>query len=144
MEILKKFIEENKNQDIFKIVKNLWIKLEYIDYIESNGCCINIFWENYILINQNLDEKWTLFTIWHELCHFLLWEKGFSINTNFATKDFTEKRADRFSVDLLAPTEKIKELENENLDIFQLSNYFSVPEEKLAIKLREIYPGFTF
>lgn len=141
--ILKEFIENNKNRDVFSIIKDLWVEIEYINYIETNWCCIDIFWKNYILINKNLNKEWVNFTIWHEICHFLLWEKWFSININFAKKDFIEKRADNFAVDLLIDSKELKEqIEVYWADIFQLEKIFLLPAEKILLKIKRLYPNY--
>ncbi len=144
-EILEDFIKNNQGKDIYKIINNLWIEIDFVDYIDVNWCCIDFFWKSFILINKNLSQKLALFTIWHELCHFLLWEKWFSLQISFNKKDFIERRADRFALDLLIPTSEMIELvEVYNYDIFQLENYFWIPAEKIAIKLKDFYKNLNF
>lgn len=134
--ILRKFLNENQWRDIYDIIEELWINLVHEDFLDANWLYLNIFWENYIFVKKWLSKKMERFTLWHELCHFLLWESWFSINLDFHRKSIIEKRADDFSVSLFCWNDSnIINNYNDYENIPTLSNLYWIPEKFIEKKL---------
>ena len=134
--ILRKFLNENQWRDIYDIIEELWINLVHEDFLDANWLYLNIFWENYIFVKKWLSKKMERFTLWHELCHFVLWESWFSINLDFHRKSIIEKRADDFSVSLFCWNDSnIINNYNDYENIPTLSNLYWIPEKFIEKKL---------
>lgn len=143
-DVLEDFLKENKWKDIYKIISELWISLEFIDYWDANWLYMNIFWENYIFVKKWLSKKMERFTLWHELCHFLLWESWFSINLDFHRKSIIEQRADEFSSHIFATDEDLKEAYLEYENIPTLSDIFLLPENIIEKRLNKLFKNYNF
>ncbi len=138
--ILRKFLNENQWRDIYDIIKELWINLVHEDFLDANWLYLNIFWENYIFVKKWLSKKMERFTLWHELCHFLLWESWFSINLDFHRKSIIEQRADDFSVSLFCWNDSnIINNYNDYENIPTLSNLYWIPEKFIEKKLNILF-----
>ena len=143
-DVLEDFLEENKQKDIYRIISELWINLEFIDYWDANWLYMNIFWIDYIFIKNGLDKKKERFILGHELCHFLLWESGFSMNLDFYSKNIMEQRADEFSSHIFATDEDIKEAYSEYENIPTLSDIFWLPENIIEKRLNKLFKSYNF
>ena len=138
--ILRKFLNENQWRDIYDIIEELWINLVHEDFLDANWLYLNIFWENYIFVKKWLSKKMERFTLWHELCHFLLWESWFSINLDFHRKSVIEQRADDFSVSLFCWSDSnIINNYNDYENIPTLSNLYWIPEKFIEKKLNILF-----
>ena len=143
-DVLEDFLEENKQKDIYRIISELWINLEFIDYWDANWLYMNIFLKDYIFIKNGLDEKKERFILGHELCHFLLWESGFSMNLDFYSKNIMEQRADEFSSYIFASDKDVKEAYLEFENIPTLSDIFWLPENIIEKRLNKLFKNYNF
>lgn len=136
---MREFIDEYKSSDlpvdIESIVSKIWLVIEYFPFDSINGF---IHWRT-IAINSNLSLSEQRFTIAHELWHYVDWEIWTSTGI-FACTDFKEKVADQFAMDLLCPTDQLKELWEEYENIPTIAQCLVVPESIVIKKLKLIYP----
>ena len=121
--------------DIESIVSKVWLNIEYFSFDKINWF---IYWDT-ITINSNLSLAEQRFTIAHELWHYVDGEIWTSTGI-FACTDFKEKKADKFAMDILCPTEQVKELWEEYQNIPTLAQCLLVPEKIIINKLKLIYP----
>lgn len=110
--------------DIESIILSYWLVIDYIDFWKINW----IRYQNRIWINSNMSKEKQRYTLAHEFCHFLMWEKWVSSWT-FWTKDKRENRADEFAMRLLLPERIVKELYNKYKDIKIVASKLWVPDE---------------
>ena len=136
---MKNFLEKHKHHelpiDIESIVSKLWLNIEYFNFGKINGF---ISW-NTIVINNTLSLAEQRFTLAHELWHYVDWEIWASTGI-FACTDYKEKKADSFAMDILCPTQQVKELWDEYQNIPTLVQFLCVPESIIIKKLKLIYP----
>lgn len=138
--ILQNFLQKYSDFDfidIEEIIKENGVKIIEADTLEIEWIFIKFLKDPTIFISKNLTKKEKRFVLWHEFCHFLLWEVSLSINC-LNQNDFIEKRANNFSVDLLIPTKKLLELYQEYENIPTLSDIFWVPEKVIEYKLNNL------
>lgn len=136
MKSLNKIIDQYSNHDfvdIFEIVKNLWIKVDFINFEKINWI---ILWDR-IWINENLSIEKQRFTLAHELCHYILWEKWASIWMMWAI-EYREKRADYFAMNLLLPNKALIAAYNEFENTPTIASMFWVPVKIVEKKLESL------
>lgn len=122
-------MDEYNIVDIEEIVWNCWILLEYTNLFTKVKWMV--IWDDTIVVNSNLNKYSKRFILAHELWHFLFWDT----KDSKVWKEEKEKRADRFAIDLLLPTDELLRLYNKWYDIKALSNIFKVPELVIKNKL---------
>lgn len=116
--------------DIEFIARQLWLVVEYIDFEKINWVII----DNIIWINKNLAKDKQRFTIAHELCHFILNEKGVSTWV-FATRDKRESRADEFATIILLPEKAVIKAWYKYKSINAIAKIFCVPKDAVRNRL---------
>ena len=135
---MREFLDEYKSYDlpidIESIVSKVWLLIEYFPFNSING----LIHGNTITINSNLSLQEQRFTIAHELGHYVDWEIWASTGI-FACTDFKEKRADQFAMDILCPTEQLKQLREEYENIPTIAQCLLVPESIVIKKLKIIF-----
>ena len=139
------FYNEYEPVDIYKIIKNNWIKI-----IKNHFWKNEIFWTrgipfwiDIIYVKNNLSEKEERFILAHEFCHFLLNEKSFNMWI-LKVKSEEEIRADNFACDLLLPDEAVKNAYLKYENIPTLSDIFWVPESVVEYKLNKLFKNYNF
>ena len=139
--ILLNFLEKYEDKeyiDIYEIVNNSNINIVEIEWInEINWLYTRKKWKDIIFLSKNLKENIKRFTLAHEFCHFLLWERWLSLNFWYS-KTFIEKRADDFAMQLLLPKKTIIEAINEYWNIPTLVEIFWVSEEVIKKRIQEL------
>ena len=140
-DILLNFLKKYENEEyvnIYEIIKSYNINIVEIDWInEINWLYTRKKWKDIIFLSKNLEENMKRFTLWHELCHFLLWEQWLSINFWYS-KTYIEKRADDFSMKLLLPQKALIEAINEYWNIPVLIEIFWVPENIIKRRISKL------
>lgn len=133
-ELLNEYKSYDLPIDIESIVSKVWLNIEYFSFEKINW----IFSWKTIVINNNLSLAEQRFTIAHELWHYINWEVWTSIGI-FACTDFKEKNADNFAMDILCPTEQVKDLWEEYENIPTIAQCLLVPESIVIKKLKLIF-----
>ena len=107
----------------------------------------NQYGSNKVIILNNQDtDKHILFTLAHEIAHYIFDYKRESVGysntyrTNEAQTDI-EVRANRFAASFLMPQTVFIKKYKENLCIEDLSNYFNVPETAVKMRIQELELG---
>ncbi len=135
---MRGFLNEYNNfeipVDIESIVSKVWLNIEYFSFENINW----LFSWKTIVINNNLSLAEQRFTIAHELGHYIDGEIWASTGV-FACTDYKEKKADTFAMDLLCPTEQVKDLWKEYENIPTIAQCLVVPESIVIKKLKHIY-----
>ncbi len=95
-----------------------------------------------ILLNPSLPRTRRLFTLTHELGHYLMhrWYQPafFCTRINGQAFDLKERQANVFAAELLMPLEKIQKLARAGFDIKKAAAFMGVSEQALQYRVKEL------
>lgn len=122
--------------DIFKIIEQENIKLEWLNLKYFTGLYVKIEDENIIVLNNNLkDTKKIKLALLHELGHFFtgtIYHQGM----NYLYKNKCEYKALKWIITFLMPKNEIeKAIKKGIIEIWELAEYFDIPEEWVVFRL---------
>ena len=119
--------------NITGLINEFEIKLHEVDLWDFQG----LRYKNYIATHYMLSRFMRRFVLAHELCHFIHWEEGFTTGI-FSSCSFSERRADKFAIDLLCPSDITMELWNQYEDITVIAKILEVPDIAVQKKLETL------
>lgn len=133
------------HSDIFNYIKALGGEIEYTDEpTDSNGGSIEVSGPNSFVIklSKTTSSKRDIFTIAHELGHYVLHSKLGTIQIHagrVADIDTAEREANSFAASFLMPAELVKEeFEKSGKNLIALSEKFNVSISAMTWRCRNL------
>lgn len=122
---------------ILEIIEKENIKIEWLNLKYFTGLYVKIEDENIIVLNNNLrDTQKIKLILLHELGHFFtgtIYHQGM----NYLYKNKCEYKALRWATTFLMPKSEIeKAIRKGVIEIWELAEYFDVPEEWVVFRLK--------
>jgi len=144
MKNFEKFLAKYKNTSqpikIEKIIKDLWITINYVKSNKIDWMCVQIEWKWHILCKWNVCEARRRFTLAHELKHYLEKENAYAIQWQMRKK--MEREANYFAWKLLVPWMALSNMWNEMKDIQKVAKIFKVSPQVVRLRLTDLWINF--